>query len=159
MNNFDPKHAKFLNLSLLNRLNIKQRFPSPSKQEVVSNVVPVSVGLWLHRKGLASVSQDYFALKSLLLNSPACTTSMSWSLRFLKWQQHGIRVLTLLLSLSLRNLRITYSITIKKNQSHLLTSQPEACSGRFCLIRKCPPQGTFPGGSLTFSLREENIKA
>ena len=68
--------------------------------------------------------------------------------------------LTLLFSLCPpRNFRIAYSATTNRSQSHLLASQPWACSGRFCLIRKCPPQGAWPWGSLTFPLTEENTKA
>lgn len=67
--------------------------------------------------------------------------------------------LTLLFSPPPRNFRIMYSMTTKKNQSHLLASQPWACSGELCLMRKCPPHGTLPGGSLTGSLGEENMKA
>lgn len=67
--------------------------------------------------------------------------------------------LTLFFSPSPRNFSITYIIMTINSQSHLLPSQPWVCSGRFCLIRKCPPQGTFPGLSLFFSLNEENMKA
>lgn len=66
---------------------------------------------------------------------------------------------TLSFSLSPRNFSTIYTIMTKKSQSHLLPSQLWECSGRLCLTRKCPPQGTFPGLSLVFSLSEENMKA
>lgn len=86
-----------------------------------------------------------------------CISELAWGWEDVMWEDAA--VLTLFFSLSPRNLSITYNTITNESQSHLLPSQPWACSGRFCLIRKCPPQGTFPWGSLPFSLREENMKA
>lgn len=81
-----------------------------------------------------------------------CISESQWL-----WCDH--HTLTLFFSLSPRNFSTTYITMTKNSQSHLLPSQLWVCSGRFCLIRKCPPQGTFPGLSLVFSLSEENMKA
>lgn len=120
--------------------------------------------LWMWRPLSSLRKQVHLAIAGLSGQSSRSDSSrpiVGTGPEFLRVNGHGMTrsILTFFFSPSPRNFSITYITMTTKSQSHLFPSQPWAFSGIFCLIRKCPPQGTFPGLSLVFSLSEENIKA